>query len=109
MTFTYYAASTPVQRGHACPHHCGTFLDFLAQSSPQGIDILTQDCRPASGVARKPTAAYILQQDPDGSWFIDQWIQDTAAAIRPIPARRANDGYRAPTSDNAAYFIIEIG
>lgn len=110
MTFTYYKASASVQCGHTCPHHCGTFLDFLAHSASHGIDMLAPFSGQASIIARKPAASYILQKEADGGWFLDQWIQDTAAAIRPLPARLTNDGYCAPTSDNAAaYFIIEIG
>lgn len=109
MTCTYYKASASVRRGHTCPQHAGTFLDFLAHSVPQELDILAPFSGQASAIARKPTASYILQKEPDGSWFVDQWLQDTAAAIRPTPARLTNDGYRTPTSDNAsAYFIIEI-
>jgi hypothetical protein len=110
MTFTYYQVSASVQRGHTCPRHAGTFLDFLAHSAPQAIDILMPFSGQANAIARQPAASYILQKEPDGGWFIDQWIQDTAAAIRPIPARLTNDGYRAPACDNAAaYFIIDIG
>lgn len=110
MTFTYYKASASMRRGHACPHHSGTFLNFLAHSANQGNDILAPVSGQAGGILRKPTTSYILQKDPDGAWFIDQWIPDTAAAIRPIPARITNDGYHVATSDNAAaYFIIEIG
>lgn len=110
MTFTYYKASASVRRGNDCPHHSGTFLHFLAHSAHQGIDILAPVSGQASGVLRQPTASYILQKEPDGSWFLDRWIPDSAAAIRPIPARLTNDGYQAPTSDNcSAYFIIEIG
>lgn len=110
MTFTYYQTSTAVQRGRRCARHFGTFLDFLARSSTAGIDILAPFSGQANTIARQPAASYILQQESDGGWFIDQWLQDTAAAIRPIPARLTNDGYCAPASDNAAaYFIIEIG
>lgn len=110
MTFTYYKASASVQRGQTCPHHAGTFLDFLAHSASQEIDLLAPFSGQASTIARQPSASYILHKEPDGAWFIDEWIQDTAAASRPIPARLLNDGYRAPASDHAAaYFVIEIG
>jgi hypothetical protein len=110
MTFTYYKASASVQRGHTCPRHAGTFLDFLARNVPPGLDLLSPFSGQACAIARQPAASYILHKEPDGAWFIDRWLQDAAAAIRPIPARPANDGYRAPASDQGcAYFIIEIG
>jgi hypothetical protein len=108
MTFAYYRTIPAAHRGLGCPYHSGTFLDFLAHCAGQCIGILAPVSARASDAPRKPSASYVLQKDPDGSWFIDQVKPDTAAAIRPAAAAR--DGYRAPAGDSGdAFFIIEIG
>lgn len=111
MTFMYYRNVPEAQRGLGCPHHSGTFLQFLAHWTDRGSNILTPVSGRASAAPRKPSATYILQKDPDGSWFIDQCKPDTAAAIRPISTPAPDDGrYCAPACDNAdAFFIIEFG
>jgi hypothetical protein len=111
MTSMYYRTIPAAHRGLGCPYHSGTFLDFLAHCADRGIDMLAPVSARTSAAPRKPSASYILQKDPDGSWFIDQVKPDTAAAIRPAAAAApAGDGYRAPAGDHGdAFFTIEIG
>jgi hypothetical protein len=109
MTFTHYRAIPAAHRSLACPFHAGTFLDFLAHCADQGIDTLAPVSARDSAVPRKSRISYILQKDPDGSWFIDQIKPESAGAIRPI-ATAAPAGYRAAACDSGdAFFIIEIG
>lgn len=64
--------------------------------------------RGTDGADKKPDS-YILQKDPDGSWFLDQWKQDSAGAVRPtpLPLTKRDSAWRQP-SENDTYFIIEI-
>ncbi len=69
-------------------------------------------------------AVFVMQQDPDGSWFIDPWRTDEAGLLRPLAANGAH-GMCLSAADEAAAtskaaqhdskpasatsFIIEIG
>jgi hypothetical protein len=110
MIFAYYRTPPAAPGGIGCPYHSGTFLDFLALCADRGVDILAPVSARASAAPRKRSASYILQKDPDGSWFIDQVKPDAAAQIRPAAASAAAaGGYRAPAGDSGdAFFIIEI-
>lgn len=110
MTFTYNRTVPATHRDLGCPCHAGTFLDFLGHCSGQGIDILAPVSGRTSAVARTPSASYVLQKDPNGSWFIDQCQPESAGTIRPIAAATPADGYRAPACDSAdPFFVIEFG
>lgn len=67
-------------------------------------------------------AVFVMQQDPDGSWFIDPWRTDEAGQLRPLAANCAHDellperekGAAAPAhgddgAPSTTSFIIEIG
>lgn len=109
MNFAYYRTVPAAHRRLGCPDHSGTFRDFLGRYADQAGGILAPVSARAR-VPRKPSASYILQKDPDGSWFIDQVKPDTAAAMRPVATVPADTGYRAPAGDSGdAFFIIEIG
>jgi hypothetical protein len=116
MTFTYFKLASDSDLG--CSARRGMPVNLLAlrrRSARQrrdgdgwlGLAMADGASVWAPGVARASNASYILQQAPDGCWYLDQWKQDAAAAIRPIAANQ--DGASAPAADEAElYFIIEI-
>lgn len=93
------------------------------------LAIGTQLQRPAASDQHPPVpapvgtaAVFVMQQDPDGSWFIDPWRTDEAGLLRPLAANGSHDEFlpeRAtstvapPHGDDCApsttSFIIEIG
>lgn len=119
MTFTYFKLAPATEPGQACFGRRGTAVNLLAhrrRPKRQGIDgdrwqgaaLAAGESGWAPGVARKPSASYILQKDPDGCWYLDQWQEDAAATMRPPGANR-QDSAAAPASDDAQlFFIIEI-
>lgn len=119
MTFTYFKLPPASEPGQPCSNRCGTAGNLLAhrrRPKRQRIDgdrwhgpaLAAGESGWAPGPARKSTGAYILQKDPDGCWYLDQWKDDAAATMRPFAANR-QDGAGAPASDDAElFFIIEI-
>lgn len=119
MTFTYFKLAPATEPGQACSGRCGTSVNLLAHrrrptrqrtdaDRGQNPTFAAGESGWAPGVARKSSASYILQKDPDGCWYLDQWQEDAAATMRPPGANR-QDGAGAPASDDAGlFFIIEI-
>lgn len=119
MTFTYFKLAPATEPGQAGSGRCGTSANLLAHGRRlnrqhidgdrwQGAALAAGESAWAPGVARKANASYILQKDPDGGWYLDQWKKDAAAPMRPLGANR-QDGASAPASDDAElFFIIEI-
>ena len=50
----------------------------------------------------QPPAVYVMQQDPDGAWFIDPWHADQALAAR----RPAANGAAVSARDNGQLAVI---
>jgi hypothetical protein len=83
------------------------------------------DGPPLAAVQPAVTAAalFVMQQDPDGAWFIDPWRTDRAGQMRPLAANGEQHGVDAVgratrewasiespcDSVRGTSFIIEIG
>jgi hypothetical protein len=128
MTFNYSRVATPMDQGKAGSRQFGSLGQFLSPGMPHtGRWIKSDDANrdrifwaniarvtpiePRSlDASNKHQDSYILQRDPDGSWCLDQWKNNSAGHVRPIAApTKDRDGCWSQTSENAdTYFIIEI-
>lgn len=127
MTFNYSRVANPNDQGKAGSRQFGALGKFLSPGMPHtGRWIKSEADRDRlfwANIARvtpiEPRSAdgseqhqdsYILQRDPDGCWFLDQWKQDSAGMVRPIsaPATKRDGSWRQPSENADTYFIIEI-
>lgn len=127
MTFNYSRVAQPHDQCAAGSRQFGALGKFLSPGMPHTGRWIKSEAdrdrvfwaniarvspigpRGADGAAVKADA-YILQKDPDGSWFLDQWKQDSAGDARPLVSLPSNhDGaWRQPSENADTYFIIEI-
>ncbi|MDB5935669.1 MAG: hypothetical protein JWQ01_3013 [Massilia sp.] len=127
MTFNYSRVANPQDQGKAGSRQFGALGKFLSPGMPHTgrwikseVDrdrlfwaniarVTPIDPRSSDGAPRDQNA-YILQKDPDGCWFLDQWKENSAGHVRPISAPIADrDGSWRKSSENAdTYYIIEI-
>ncbi|MES2756066.1 MAG: hypothetical protein V4693_01730 [Pseudomonadota bacterium] len=128
MTFNYSRVANPMDQGKAGARQFGALGRFLSPGMPHtGRWIKSDDANRDrifwANIARvtpvepssvdaldKRRDSYILQKDPDGAWFLDQWKSNSAGTVRPVAAPLANrDSAWPQSSENSdTYFIIEI-
>ena len=66
----------------------GTLMRAPAEMAPAGND----------QAADSAAALFVMQQDPDGAWFIDPWRADHAGDVRPVAANGEHADPVAPVS-----------
>ncbi|MET0856644.1 MAG: hypothetical protein ABWY27_07835 [Telluria sp.] len=128
MTFHYSRVATPPDQGKGGSRQFGTLGRFLSPGMPHtGRWIKSDDANRDrifwANIARvtpiepngldasnKPQDSYILQKDPDGSWFLDQWKSNSAGNVRPMsmPAAKSDGPWQTASEHADTYFIIEI-